>query len=417
MGISGGPNIIEDGLVLALDAADVFLPVNKNLLTYTNDLSNAAWGKIRSQITASATTAPDGTNTAFAMTITDATGLVRLSQSPISASIVGGPYTFSVYLKQNNISASLFDTGIYNTSTTSGSEPSYNILNNFAATGSSGGYVSNRTVTSVGNGWYRVATTATIANNSSWYLFFDIEAGSGTKTNGQSLYLWGPQFEYGTIATEYQPVNVTTRIWPNLVNQSISGSLLNNPAFDPSNGGSIVFDGVNDYVGVSNTNLKPTSGITQECWLKAAAQVQVFIGLQYGISSNNSYALWWGEGGTNTWNGGINIGGILYVISATTTWPNSNTWFHFVHTYDGSTQKLYYNGNLIGSENRSGTITYDSSNTVTTIGCDFNGSGYNTGIVVPTNGNIPIAKIYNRGLTSSEIQQNYNAQKSRFNLT
>ena len=194
MAISGGPNIIENGLVLALDAADVFLPVNKNLLTYTNDLSNAAWGKIRSQITASATTAPDGTNTAFAMNITDATGLVRLSQSPISSSIAGGPYTFSVYVKQNTSTAQLLDLGIYNISTTAGTEPSYDILNNFAINGSGGSSIS-RVVTSVGNGWYRIATTATISNNSIWYLFFDIEAGAGTKVNGQGIYLWGPQFE------------------------------------------------------------------------------------------------------------------------------------------------------------------------------------------------------------------------------
>jgi hypothetical protein len=227
--------------------------------------------------------------------------------------------------------------------------------------------------------------------------------------------LWGPQFEYGTVATQYQPVNVTTRVWSNLINESNNGNLINNPTFNSVNRGSIVFDGVNDYVSVSNTNIKPSSGITQECWIKAAAQVQVFIGQQYGVSSNNSYALWWGEGGTNTWNGGVNIAGVFYVLSATITWP-VNTWFHFVHTYDGSTQKLYYNGNVIASENRTGVIAYDSSNTIITIGCDFNGSGYNTGIAAPVNGSISTAKIYNRGLSASEVLQNYNAQKSRFNL-
>jgi hypothetical protein len=203
--------------------------------------------------------------------------------------------------------------------------------------------------------------------------------------------------------------------WIDLSGNGNNGTLTNGPTFSSANGGSIVFDGVNDYAGVSNTNLKPTSGITQECWLKAASQVQVFIGLQYGTSSNNSYALWWGEGGTNTWNGGVNIGGTFYYLNASTIWP-TNSWVHFVHTYDGATQKLYYNGNLLASENRTGVIAYDASNTVTTIGCDFNGSGYNTGISVPTNGSISIVKIYNRGLTTSEVQQNYNAQKSRFGL-
>ena len=203
-------------------------------------------------------------------------------------------------------------------------------------------------------------------------------------------------------------------IWSDLASSNNS-TLTNGPTFSNNNGGSLVFDGVNDYVSVSNTNLKPTSGITQECWFRAAAQVQVFIGQQYGTSSNNSYALWWGDGGTNSWNGGVNIGGTLYYLNTLITWPTTS-WVHFVHTYDGSTQKLYYNGNLIASENRSGTIAYDNSNTVTTIGCDFNGSGYNTGISAPVNGSISVTKIYNRGLPASEVLQNYNATKSRFNL-
>jgi hypothetical protein len=409
MGISGGPNIIEDGLVLALDAADVFLPVNKNLLTYTNDLSNAAWGKIRSQITASATTAPDGTNTAFAMTITDATGLVRLSQSPISASIVGGPYTFSVYLKQNNISASLFDTGIYNTSTTSGSEPSYNILNNFAATGSSGGYVSNRTVTSVGNGWYRVATTATIANNSSWYLFFDIEAGSGTKTNGQSLYLWGPQFEYGTIATEYQPVNVTTRIWPNLVNQSVSGSLLNNPAFDPSNGGSIVFDGVNDNVTVPI----PTQ--------LGNIDYSIDFTLLVATSSANYGIFLWGSGVFNTnglgietrfqtnqleysINDGTGTGTRLQYSFSNVT---DNQYRHYTLTQiKQGTATLYVNGTSVVTQNyASESLFTNTSSLLVGRGTD----GY-------LNGKIANFRVYNRALSASEVAQNYNSTKTRFGL-
>ena len=33
------------------------------------------------------------------------------------------------------------------------------------------------------------------------------------------------------------------------------------------------------------------------------------------------------------------------------------------------------------------------------------------------NGQIPVTKIYNRGLTAAEVQQNYNKYKSRFNLS
>ena len=409
MGIAGGPNIIDDGLVLALDAADVFLPVNKNLLTYTNDLSNAAWGKIRCQITSSATTAPDGTNTAFAMNITDATGLVRLSQSPISSSIAGGPYTFSVYVKQNTSTAQLLDLGIYNISTTAGTEPSYNILNNFAITGSGGSSIS-RVVTSVGNGWYRVATTATISNNSVWYLFFDIEAGTGTKVNGQGIYLWGPQFEYGTVATEYQPVNVTTRIWPNLINQSNNGSLINNPAFDSANGGTIVFDGVNDFVlGSSNLNISGNDTFSICYWAKWNG-TSFSTDFPSGVGNNSTGV--GNQGLSTTWsNGRIALDFWNNRFRANTA-LNVQTWYYVCFTKTagliGSTSKLYANG----QEYPGAVEGTDTTPNITL-------SSFIVGRLDSTrwfNGNIANVQIYNRALTQSEILQNYNTQKSRFNL-
>ena len=104
--IYGTPTIVTNGLVLALDAASPKAAPTRNLLHNTNELTNAsAWFIYRSTLTASAATAPDGTNTAYAWNISPegTSSLVRLaavnSNSPISSSIYGGPYTFSVYVK------------------------------------------------------------------------------------------------------------------------------------------------------------------------------------------------------------------------------------------------------------------------------------------------------------------------------
>ena len=201
-------------------------------------------------------------------------------------------------------------------------------------------------------------------------------------------------------------------VWTDLASTD-NGTLTNGPTFNSANGGSIVFDGVNDYVGVNNENIKPTTGITQECWLKVTGIVQVFIGLQYGNGTSNSYALWWGETGTNSWNAGVNIAGTFRVINFVAPWP-INRWFNFAHTYNGSEQRMYYNGALLAFESRTGPIVYDNLNTTITIGGDFNGTGYNTGLVAPVNGNISIVRIYNRGLSQAEVRQNYNATKGRF---
>jgi hypothetical protein len=416
MGISGGPNIVDNGLVLSLDAADVYTPINRNLLTYTNDLSNGAWAKIRCQITSSATIAPDGTNTAFALTITDQTGLVRLSQSPISGSISGGPFTFSVYAKQNTISASLFDTGVYNTSTTSGSEPSYNILNNFAVTGSNGAYVSNRSVTSVGNGWYRLATTATISNNSVWYLFFDIEDGAGAKTNGQSLYLWGPQFEYGSIATEYQPVVTTTRTWPNVIDQSSVGTLSNNPTVDLTTNKNIVFDGVDDIIIGYNNVLPNTNTCTLEMFVNVSTistYGQLFYIGQSSFNHNIPYVCFCTLISPNRFCFSTNksSGGSRLVHLVSDSNFTTGVWHHCVGTMGDGLLKLYIDNVYIGSY----TLPVDY---VADIGGQsaYIGGGLSTGFVTDVSCKVGVARAYNRVLTSSEIEQNYYALKSRFNI-
>jgi hypothetical protein len=93
---------------------------------------------------------------------------------------------------------------------------------------------------------------------------------------------------------------------------------------------------------------------------------------------------------------------------------SGNKWHHFVHTYDGSTQKLYLDGVLLNSANITGSIQYDANNTRVLIGADDNGSGYNTGASYPHSGKLNQVKIYNRALSASEILQNYNAQKKRY---
>ena len=410
MGISGGPNIIKNGLVLLLDGADVFQSVNRNLLSYTNDLTNATWSKTGLQITSNATTAPDGTNTAFAMSITDATGLVRLRQSPVNAS-GDGPYTFSVYVKQNTSTAQLLDTGLYNSSISLGSEPSYNILNNFAVTGANGAYVSNRVVTSVGNGWYRIATTATIPNATAWYLFFDIEAGTGTKVNGQGIYLWGPQFEYGTTATEYQPVNTTTRTWPDLVNSSNNGTLTNGSTFNSTNGGNVSFDGIDDFCQGTIPGNTFSGASTILAWWRRTSMKEwsAIFSNNVGTTSCNLFTY---QSTSNLI--GINQSG----VNASGTWidlgTHDNLWIFGALVLQGSTNGstvqvyAYKQGSLLTS---TGTLYWNLST-----GSSYYIGRHYQGAVQVLNGNISCVCVYNRALSASEIQQNYNAQKSRFNL-
>ena len=175
------------------------------------------------------------------------------------------------------------------------------------------------------------------------------------------------------------------------------------------------FNGTSDYMKiVRSSSMSPTSGLTQEVWFNypSVPTTAIFIGLQYGASSNNSYALW--KESATTINGGVNTSGSFSFIGMGTTNLVGNRWYHFVHTYDGSTQKLYLNGVLMTTGSQSGSILYDANNTRVLIGADDNGSGYNTGAGYFHSGKLSQVRIYNRGLSATEVLRNYNAQRKRY---
>ena len=60
--------------------------------------------------------------------------------------------------------------------------------------------------------------------------------------------------------------------WFDLSGNNTTGTLTNGPTFSSANGGSIVFDGTNDYVAASNSLLSHrTSDWTYSCWLNFSA--------------------------------------------------------------------------------------------------------------------------------------------------
>lgn len=168
------------------------------------------------------------------------------------------------------------------------------------------------------------------------------------------------------------------------------------------------------YMTAPMTNLKPTTGITQEVWFSTTTNAaQVFIGAQYGSSTNNSYALW--INAANELAAGVNIGGSFNYTTHSYT-LTTNTYYHFVHTYDGTNQYMYMNGSSVKSWATTGTIAYDVNNTLLAIGNDWNGPGYDTGASYGVLGTMPVVRIYDRALSAAEVAQNFNAQRSLYNV-
>lgn len=200
--------------------------------------------------------------------------------------------------------------------------------------------------------------------------------------------------------------------WFDVSGNSNNGTL-NNITYNSNNGGSLVYTSTS-ITTVPMTNLRPTTSITQESWFLITNNVgQVFIGSQYGTQSNNSYALWLEY--TNLFAAGVNIGGSFNFQTFSSS-ISTNVWYHYIHTYDGSNQRMYINGSQVFSWATTGSIAYDTNNTLLAVGNDWNGSGYNVGAGVGVQGRLAIVRIYNRALSASEVSQNYNALRSRFGV-
>ena len=170
--------------------------------------------------------------------------------------------------------------------------------------------------------------------------------------------------------------------------------------------GQPTFDGTDDYIYPNNiTNGSGLTTITAEFVVKATANSKNII-----KSNSNAILLHYGGAGfyLNSTDG--TTSGYLGWNSKLT--GGTGVYEHLVATYDGTTMKLYVNGDSTGT-----TRAYSAGSTG--ILKDLNGVtiGGNFNSTQPYfNGDIPIAKIHNRALTAGEVKQNFNAYKNRFDI-
>lgn len=218
--------------------------------------------------------------------------------------------------------------------------------------------------------------------------------------------------------------------WNDLSGIGNNGTLTNGPTFSNANGGSIVFDGIDDYSTIDITNI-PSLKIenflfnnrTIEVWFNLSTQSPT---LNDATENQQGLVVWPG------YHNGIFIGAstievnCLWNSARSSQYGNSysasfspNTWYcvHDVIDYSNTVSSYYLNGLLVGSVNTKPLSTMISANGIPA-------NRLNIGIARPTstyrwrlnNGRISNVKLYNKAMNAAEILQNYNATKSRFNL-
>ena len=177
-----------------------------------------------------------------------------------------------------------------------------------------------------------------------------------------------------------------------------TGILTNGPTFSQLNGGTISFDGSNDYIQIIN-EIPPLSTFTIDLWINSVVPADghriIFDGYYTFRVSILSGKYMVGAGNGSTW---INF--YLYSVRN----PIYNTWEHICWTWDGSKSKLYLNGAFEAEQSSAAFSTISGELRL----AGFVQGGYNW------NGKLSASKIYNRALSSTEVLQNYNATKNRY---
>ena len=219
-----------------------------------------------------------------------------------------------------------------------------------------------------------------------------IHRGPKITTNGLVLCL-------DAASTKSYPGSGTT--WFDRSGNRNDGVLTNGPTFSSTNGGSIVFDGTNDCVVVNNNaSILSSTAYTKIAWFYTTS----FSTANNIISGGNSgqHAFWLAGG--NKLNAGHN-GSWSAVVSTTTL--SLSTWYFGAVTFNTTSGwVLYLNG---VSEATNGSTTTFTGNGEILLGA------YSTGANVFT-GRIACGLVYNRVLSATEINQNFQVQRRRFGV-
>ena len=210
----------------------------------------------------------------------------------------------------------------------------------------------------------------------------------------------------------------TGTTWTDLSGNGRNGTLVNGTSYSSANGGTMVFDGVNDDVRIANLApiLNATTNFSLDMWFKvptpsSGAFNSIF---SYGWDSRyNADILLYvtsNKVGIQVNNGSDGSGECSYV---STNFSNVQIVYNGTSTGNSNRLKLYLNG-----AEQILTYGYTVPSITSTIPGGQNAIGsystpsYNNFLT----GNVSVARLYNRSLTPTEVTTNFNALKSRYGL-
>lgn len=436
MSITVGTNLPKnnDNIVFLYDADNIksYSPT-ENLITYSEDLSNASYNKTVATY-ALAGGPPSGPSSSYLVTNTTTANFDNITRTYTTSTLTA--YTFSVYVKagtQTNVSL-LIGTNGYNTAAAGGCyfRNVFNMTTKAFSSDSLTKYTTD-TITidkftygyvDIGNGWFRLWFTADLtayANVTSINVgIYAGTYGSMIAANGTSMWLSGYMLDSTKSLNPYVATTTSVITKPNTISDisktATTGTLQNNPIF---NSNYIEFNGTNQSISFpSLTQLQflNKEPYTFNVWVNT---ISVNATTWPGIINRESnpgtgrdgYNLYMSRVGQSAGNISISTdrfilgtnNGVYYALAETEI---LNKWLNICLTYDGAYSRIYVNGIVVGT---SGVSSGNLSNTSATFQIGARNTDY---------GNYKIGYVaaYNKTLTGSDVLSNFNALKSRFGV-
>ena len=403
MGVAYNSRIVTDGLVACYDLGNTRRSYSPNAHPSGTNIydwyvgikgNNTASGSTISKDTT--TSSPVG-NTPLKMVVTGTDPHLQMYNNSVwnlGPAAVGETWVVSVYVKATiNTTAQLFMFGA----------------------NSSGGVFSpsdySASTINVTTEWTRIQHVHTFQNAATNYIQIRLD-GPDTQAGGDALgqEIWwdGLQVERGStpsnFTSDYTGGNVL-----DISKNSNNGTIVSSPQYNSSNGGYITFDDVNDYIGIGKTSgdLGIYDGsYTFEAWvyptnISAVSGDNAIFGTDQAVLRQALHLVF----------RNINIYQGHFSADYSSGTVSANQWYHIVWTYNkisgGSTgtARIYKNGELQGNP---GTINSFIGDTEILIG-RWRSINYFAGRGAQY-------RIYNRALTASEVLQNFDAQRARYEI-
>jgi hypothetical protein len=201
----------------------------------------------------------------------------------------------------------------------------------------------------------------------------------------------------------------TGTTWTDLSSNNNNFTLVNGPTFSASNMGSIVFDGTNDYLLINSLVWNYNADFTIQFWFNTNSLGGVngyglFFNGNTGLNTNRVQISGNSDGSIGLNTVGSSVGDAFVGAAGLVT---VGKWYNFAAVRNSGVITVYLNGTSVASGNVNYSVSQQSNLYV--------GFIRSSGALWYLNGRMSSILINNRALSATEVLQNYNATKSRFN--